>query len=451
LNSHRGLAASLGVCDNVNWPTRDTRIIRKTVGHLHERWLLSLSVPALLLCGCGTDATQPGPPSPPEGPLPIVLDFCPLSVPTFFAYRNDGEAWTRLSPDANGSFAFTAAPKVAIAFVLAGNQQIETFYTSAQDLEAVSGLTCQGQGGKTLSGSWANLGAGAFAVVTAGSSRVAGSGPFILASVPDGTLDLMAINYRDGISPSEAIIRRDLVPADGSSLPVFDFSSAEAVPLASNLLTVSGLLFGDFNNLFITIRTANGTTQNWEHGIAYAGATRTFRSVPSALLREGDLHTLSFNARGDSFTSYREEILYYRQPADKGIVLGSKLNPATFTTLATTPYLRIRGTLPSQPEYGTAVRFYFSQLGSSGGERDWNVTGTARYFGGSAPSTWELEIPDLSAVTGFPAAAGFEASQTTTASGEARSNLLGLLIGRPPRDGEFVKYAGSPPTDIPGR
>jgi hypothetical protein len=372
-----------------------------------------------------------------------------MSVPTFFAYRNDGEAWTRLSPDANGSFAFTAAPKVAIAFVL-GNQ-VETFYTSAQDLEAVSGLTCQVQGGKTLSGSWANLGAGAFAVVTAGSSRVAGSGPFILTSVPDGTLDLVAINYRDGIGPSEAIIRRDLVPANGSSLPVFDFSSAEAVPLASNLLTVSGLLSGDFNNLFITIRTANGTIQDWEHGIAYAGATRTFRSVPSALLREDDLHTLSFNARGENFTSYRAEILYYRQPSDKDVVLGPKLNPATFTTLATTPYLRIRGTLPSQPQYGSAVRFYFSQLTSTGGERDWNVTGTARYFGGSAPSTWELEIPDLSAVTGFPTSAGFEASQTTTAQGEARSDLLGLWIGRPPRDGEFVKYAGSPPTSIPGR
>jgi hypothetical protein len=416
-----------------------------------RRVLLSLSVPALLLCGCGTDATQPSPPSPPEGTLPIVLDFCSRSVPTFFAYRNDGEAWTRLSPDANGSFAFTAAQKVAIAFVFAGNQQIETYYTSAQDLIAVSGLTCQGQGGKTLNGSWANLGANAFGVVTAGSSRVSGTGPFILSFVPDGALDLVAINYGDGINPTDAIVRRDLVPPDGSTLPALDFSSAEAVPLASNLLTVSGLLFGDFNNLFITFRTANGTTQNWQHGIAYAGATRTFRSVPSALLRQDDLHTLSFTARGENFTSYRAEILYYRQPADEGIVLGSRLNSATFTTVATDPYLRIRGTLPSQPEYGSAVRFYFSQLGSAGGERDWNVTGTARYFGGSAPSTWELEIPDLSAVAGFPVAAGFEASETTTASGEARSDLLGLLIGRPPRDGEFVKYAGSPPTDIPGR
>lgn len=422
--------------------------MRKTVWLHQWRHGLLLSVSTVLLSGCGTDATQSVTP-PPEGALAIVLDFCPMSVPTFFAYRNEGEAWTRVSPD-GGSFAFTAAPKVVIAFVLAGNQQIETFYTSAQDLKAVSGLTCQGQGGKTLNGSWANLGAGAFGVVTAGSSRVAGSGPFTLTSVPDGSVDLVATNYRDGISPSEAIVRRDVVAASGSSLPVFDFSSAEAVPLASNLLTVSGLLAGDFNYLFIAIRTANGTTQNWQHGIAYQGATRTFRSVPSALLKAGDLHSLSFTARGENFTSYRAEILYFQQPSDKGVVLGPKLNPATFTTVASTPYLRIRGTLPSQPEYGTAVRFSFSQLSSAGGERDWNVTGTARYFGGGAPSTWELEIPDLSAVTGFPASAGFEASESTTAYGEARNDLLGLLIGRPAHDGESVKYAGSPPTSIPG-
>jgi hypothetical protein len=79
------------------------------------------------------------------------------------------------------------------------------------------------------------------------------------------------------------------------------------------------------------------------------------------------------------------------------------------------------------------------------------VTGTARYFGGNAPSTWELEIPDLSAVTGFPAVIGFESSQRTTAQAEAWSDLLGLWIGRPPHDGEFVKYAGSAFTSIAGQ
>ena len=297
-----------------------------------RRVLVSVTTPILLLCACGGDGAQSVTPPPTDGPLAVVLDFCPLSVPTFFAYRNDGEAWTRLLPDANGSFSFTAATKVAITFVRPGNQEIETFYTSAQDLKSVSGLTCQGQGEKTVNGSFSNLGAGAYAVVTAGTSRAAGATTFSLASVPNGAVDLLAIKYGDGISPTDAIIRRDLVPANGSTLPAFDFASAETVPLASNLLTVTGLLAGDFNYLFIGILTANGTFQNWEHGIAYSGPTRTFRSIPSALLKEADLHTLTFSARGDNFASHRGATLYFRQPADKGIVLGPKLNPATFTT-----------------------------------------------------------------------------------------------------------------------
>lgn len=106
-----------------------------------KRALLSLglpALPALLACGGGTDGTQPVTPVPPAGRLAIVLNFClqdniyagERGVPTFFAYRNDGEVWTPLSPDANGSFAFTAAPKVAITFVQ-GNQT-QTYYTSAQ-------------------------------------------------------------------------------------------------------------------------------------------------------------------------------------------------------------------------------------------------------------------------------------------------------------------------------
>jgi len=111
----------------------------------------------------------------------------------------------------------------------------------------------------------------------------------------------------------------------------------------------------------------------------------------------------------------------------------------------------IRGTLSSQAEYASAVRFNFGQLKSTDGERYWEVTGTAGYFGGSVPTTWDLEIPDLSTVSGFPPSAGFEASQPTTAQGEAWSDLLGLWIGRSPRDGEFVKYAAASPTTIAAR
>lgn len=72
-----------------------------------KRALLSLglpALPALLACGGGTDGTQPVTPVPPAGRLAIVVNFClqdniyagERGVPTFFAYRNDGEVWTPL-------------------------------------------------------------------------------------------------------------------------------------------------------------------------------------------------------------------------------------------------------------------------------------------------------------------------------------------------------------------
>ncbi len=412
----------------------------------------SPAVLALMVYGCGTDATQPGKPNPKPTLTAIVIDFCSNSVPAFFAYRNDGEAWIRATPDANGSFTFMATDKVSITFA-SGNQS-ETYYTTTQDLQSVSGVACRNSGAKTISGAFANLGAEGSAVVAAGRSRTAASGPFTLAAVPDGTTDLVAMNYRGEFVPTKAIIRRDLQPASGSSIPVFDFLSPEAATLVTNTLTVSGLASSfEFNNLFIAFTSANGTFQNWEHGIAYTGATRAFRSVPSSLLLDGDLHTLSFTARADNFTSHRSAILHYRQPSDKSIALGPKLNPAAFTVLTSAPYLRVRGSLQSQPEYANAVKYYFSQLASSetGGQRDWTITGTARYFGGSAPATWEMEIPDLSPVAGFPALAGFEASQQTTAMAEGLSDVVGLRIGRAPRDGDFVRYAASPATTIPSQ
>ena len=45
------------------------------------------------------------------------------------------------------------------------------------------------------------------------------------------------------------------------------------------MVTVSGLLPGDYNNLFMTLRTANGTSEFWQHGTAYTGATRAFSSI----------------------------------------------------------------------------------------------------------------------------------------------------------------------------
>jgi hypothetical protein len=414
---------------------------------------LIIGVAAVACSGDGSSG--PGTIDPPTSS--IVLDFCLQSVPVFFAYKNGNDAWTRVLPDANGSFTFMAAPKVGITFIR--GREVQTYYTTSEELKEVSGLECHTDGTKMLSGSLANLGpatpAGdpAYAIIAAGTSRANGSGAFTLASVPDGRFDLVGVTYAyasQAIAPTKAIIRRDLLLSSGSTLPVLDFASNEAAPIATHRLTVTGGLSSDFNYIFVDFTTASGTGQNWQDALAERGPL-TFHAIPASLLVNGDLHELAFHASTVDFLSDRGAILYFREPSDKSVALGPALNQPTFLKTATTPYVRIRGTLASQAEYGSAVRFhYFEALGGEiGGEREWHVTGTAGYFGGT-PATWELEMPDLSAVPGFSSFYSSEASDFVIPEAEALSSLVGLFIGRAPRDGDVVKHAGIQLAKIPG-
>jgi hypothetical protein len=392
----------------------------------------------------------------------IVLNsFCTL--PGFFAYRNDGGAWTRVPPS-NGSFTFMATPKVAITF--ATGVSLETYYTSSDELKAVTNMGCRATTGtKTLKGSFVNLGPTApsgdksYGWIKADGAGAVSSGAFTLANVPDRAVDLLAVDYAYAsdsfppFPPAKAIIRRNALLPSGSTMSAFDFASSEAIPFQTNQLNVVGGLSNDWNYLIMEFTTANGSHQSWADAEAYQGAARTFHDVPASILVDGDLHKLSFYGDANDFASARSVITYFRQPSDKTVVLGPKLNRPTITTVATSPYLRIRATLASQAEYGSAVRLEYAQDDFGGvNTTSWIVTGTAGYFGGT-PSTWDLEIPDLSAVPGFPSGIGFVPSQTTYVTASAWGDLLGVYVfsGRAPRDGDVVKYASWKLPNISGQ
>src|SRR5438046_8456224 len=48
----------------------------------------------------------------------MLLDFCSGSdTPVFIALQNEGQNWSRLTPDGNGTVAFRASNKVGLVFV----------------------------------------------------------------------------------------------------------------------------------------------------------------------------------------------------------------------------------------------------------------------------------------------------------------------------------------------
>src|SRR5688500_1145734 len=57
----------------------------------------------------------------------LVLAFCTEDAPTFVAMQNEGGAWTRVTPGADGRLAISATDKLGLAFAV---QQGSSFSTT---------------------------------------------------------------------------------------------------------------------------------------------------------------------------------------------------------------------------------------------------------------------------------------------------------------------------------
>jgi hypothetical protein len=412
---------------------------------MRARWKHVIAAAVTLsFAGC-SDATSPET----QALIDLVLDFCGSEIPTFFAFQNDGGAFTKVTADASGSFSFKAGNKVVLAFVQQFGADFSTnvFYTTKTDLQPISGVACiEGSGTKTLNGTVAGLTAGQAASVTMGTSSVFVVSPqttFQITKVPTVAVDLVAqreVFGSSSVTPNRMIVRRALNLT--STIPVLDFSAAEAVAPASNTATVGGLVSGETNTLLVAFGTTTGTSHLLSVTQGFSGGLQTIFGIPSTLTAAGDFHHLTLEADVSNATSGRIVTTWYRNPADKTLTLGSTLNAPSVTTTATTPYVRLHATLAKQDEYNTLVSFLFTQA-SGTVSRDWSLTATAGYFGGTAPAIWDLTMPDLSAVAGFPAG-GIQTGQSYTVDAEASNARPALFFGpesTSPTDGETAKFA----------
>jgi hypothetical protein len=300
-----------------------------------------------------------------------------------------------------------------------------------------------------LNGSVANVPLGSGGAISMGGSFafVSGSSTFQLMEVPDGAVDLVAnreiFGTTGGATPDRVIVRRALNLAAGGTIPVLDFGASEALAPATNTATVGGLQSGESNSLIVFFTTNTQTSQT-SHFLSFTSGftsgSQTIYGIPSTLTAAGDVHDLSLFAGTSDFTAGRNTVMFYRNPGDKTITLGPTLNAPTFTTVASTPYVRQRGQLASQSDYNSVVFFSWSQSSETTG-RHWSVAATSGFFGGT-PATWDLQIPDLSGVTGFPTtSAGLQTGQSTDAFAEAGNIRPELLAGGAPQDGDSFKFA----------
>lgn len=407
---------------------------------MRSRWLRA-AVPALLAGSFAACSDSIGPD--PQDRVDLLLDFCSTEIPVFFAYQNQGGAWTRVTPDAEGTVSFQASPRVALAIVHQSGSSYtsEYIYTTAAEVAPLSGVACAEQAGtRSLSGSVANLPVGTAAMISMAGQFDYITSPdasYALSALPSGPRDLVA--HRETVTASEVfpdriIIRRAQDFVNGATIPTLDFNSTEARSVAEHGFTASGLSGNDDNYYLLNFSTQTTRRHSLSTAVQFFNGSPVLYGVPTTLTQAGDLHELEVFADGGS--SYRGETQYYRFASQRSVALGPALTTPQLSTVATSPYLRLRTQLPAQSAYGTLVSVVYEQ-----NSRDVVVTLTAGHVG-NTPSTWEVTIPDLSGVPGFPLASTLQSGIQSNWYVDAYGGGFAATFFGSPADGDVLRYAG---------
>jgi len=404
------------------------------------------SLCALVLTACDLSVTDPEP----QVLVDLALDFCSNDVPVWFAYENQQGSTTRLLPDAEGTFRFTATNRVVIAFVRqnGADYHTEVIYATNRELEATSEVSClEETGSKTVNGTVAGVGAGQIAVVGmnfASAALQSGNTSYSLTNLPERPLDVVASrqNVSGNVREADrAVLRRTQSFVNNGTVPSIDFSQVggEVIQTTGANATVSGILTGEFaylqNNFFSQLETS--------HSLYYAedisNATFSFASMPSTSLATGEYHDLVLLSVDAGIGGVRGAENFFHAPSNQTLALGPTLASPTLTTIPHNPFVRIRMQLPAQLSYDDAVSIvYRQQLALSV-----TTVSIVQTFGfvRAVFGNWQVDIPSFSGSEGWQDAWGLKTGTTIDWSATAFGGRPELMFGAKPNDGEFVRFA----------
>lgn len=356
-------------------------------------------------CGDGTG------PEPTRAPGSVSIKPCARVLSSFdaiwFAYRNGDGPWTQVSPDASGTYKFEAEANASLAYSYRTAENIRvTRIVNASGAElALIGLElCTARAGTaSLTGSAVVSGGGGAIIGAANQVALVsipstGQATWSLSNLSGASTDLVAIGGSDGTLPGGErwIVRRGIVPGI-QAVPALDFTAAEAQtapPLHS--ISFSGAPTGARVDVLAYLISSGGTAFPLL-GRTSVASPQTMTAMPASLRAPGDLYTVALNMIGLGGGDFRDIYIGYSDPAAQSVVFGPAIGTPTFSAITPAPYPRMRAVFASQADYPDAAQIEFHESFS-----EVTVTTTAAYLGGR-PSTWELEIPDLTA-------AGYQAS-----------------------------------------
>jgi hypothetical protein len=377
---------------------------RRVAGRVAGRVALGA---CLLLPACG-DGT--GPLVRPPDAVDVTMEFCPGDAPLWIAYRNEGQPWVR-APHApfQASFTFPATPRVTVAYARS-NSSASTVFVWNMESADVELFRCRQvvDGGRVqMTGSAKLIESDDQVALTTGSltqSLDASDPAFSLLVPSDAPFDLIAVltpAVRE--RPQLAIVRRSQTGVDDGVVPMLDFTSGDARPLATARVTIGdaadmGSVFGE-----VEFRSTGGAVVPFRAliPVAAAASARVQSLAPEQTL-EGDEHRVTIRT-----SSFSPRELTYRTAAlrDTTVALGPDVPDPEITVVERTPFQRVALHAARQTEYGSFARAAYQQR-RVGIERVVVVTTTAAYAGSA--SSWNLDVPDFTEVPDFPMAWAFQ-------------------------------------------
>ena len=383
----------------------------------------------------------------------VTWQFCPVSAaPLWLAVQDGSGPWTRVAAGPGSTYRFQIGTSGGVAVVTAaagGLGDLHVWYGTRAELITLGATRCGPAATKQISGTVAGFGVDEKATVWIGSSSgsaITVAPAFTVAGVPDGVRDLIAVRTDLTGTTRRLLLQRDLSPPDGSSVGTLDLAAGASFAPATATITLAGLNAGEQSQAGVTYLTPNGSAATIAVSPLGAATSFVLSGVVAARQITGDLHAVSVASRttaGGEVSVRTVESLTQAFGAQT-LTLGAALAPPAFSTTATTPHLRVRALVATQPDYTSGWRVTYAQhTGST--TQTMVIEATGSYAG--APGTIALEVPDFSAVSGWNNAwvpqAGVALTYTVLASewgasGFARPAVAGTQLHAATRSGTFV-------------
>jgi hypothetical protein len=389
-------------------------------------------------------------PAEPQNPIDLELDFCAGDVPVWFAYQNeDMSSATRIFPNPEGTFRFTATNRLTLGIVWQNGNDYHTefIYATNEELAGLSAVACLEElGAKTVNGTVSGVGTNQIAVVSMGFSSVlleSDNTSYSLTGLPDRALDLIASRQTTSATTRVAdrvVIRRTQNITHNGNAALIDFvNGSDVLQPATASATISGVLSGEFaylqSHFFSQLQTS--------HSLSYAedldNETRSFAALPQTELAAGDYHDLILLSVNSATGSVRGAENFFRAPTAQTLALGPVLSdPVIEDVPGITGLLILRLQLPAQLSYDDAVSVrYAQQLSVSSITVSQFVT--EGYTQGT-PAVWALQVPNLRGAPGWSEAWELRTGTPIEWTVTGFSGRAELLFGAKPEDGEFVRY-----------